>query len=117
MSRRGVKSYKKALSFYAHTWDLKKGTPIDSGDSIDDIVEYIRVNMYQINRKEKGGDDDSVSSEENDATPVVDKEDGPSSVGGGICAGDIREKNDADPEFVLLKVNDNTTAIDESGEN
>ena len=73
--------------------------------------------MYQINRKEKGGDCDSVSSEVNDATPVVDEEDEPSSTGGGICAGDTSEKSDADPEFALLKINDNTTAIDESGKN
>ena len=115
MARRGVKSYKKALSFCSHKWDLKKGAPIESGDSIDDIVEYVREKMYELSIKEKGGDDNSVSSEDNDATQVVDREDEPSGVAGGISNGDTEDQNDADTEFVLLKVNDNTTATDESG--
>ena len=94
---------------------MKKGAPIESGDSIDDIVEYVREKMYELSIKEKGGDDNSVSSEDNDATQVVDREDEPSGVAGGISNGDTEDQNDADTEFVLLKVNDNTTATDESG--
>lgn len=67
--------------------------------------------------KEKGADDDSVSSQDNDETPVIDQEDIPSSFGGDISVTDKNETSNADPEFVLLRVDGDTTTINDGVKN
>ena len=59
---RGVKNYKKALAFCGHKWDFETSEPKKSGDSIEDIVMYGRLNMYKALNKRC---DDTVVESEN----------------------------------------------------
>ena len=80
MARNGVKHYKKALSYCAHKWDLKKGVPIESGTTIEDIIEYVKRRMYINMMKQKSVEDLSVSSSDDDENPDVDEGKNPSGV-------------------------------------
>jgi hypothetical protein len=61
MAKRGLRDYRKALSFTADKWDLKRRQPIESGTSIDDVIEYVRCKMYLSTAKAItiDGDDES----------------------------------------------------------
>ena len=47
MAKRGTKTYRKALSFACRKWDIDKGEPKESGNSIDDVIKYVRREMYR----------------------------------------------------------------------
>ena len=68
MAKEGTKQYKKALSYCAHRWDLKTGTPLDSGHTVEDVIEYVRCKMYNHLQKFKKKDDSSVSSSDDEIT-------------------------------------------------
>ena len=58
MAKKGLKNYRKALSFTKDKWDLKKNVPIESGTTIDDTINYVRLRMYKSLILKKGQDDD-----------------------------------------------------------
>ena len=66
---KGVKTYKKALSLCAHKWDLDTNEPLESGDKIEDCVEYVRVKMYHLLVKRRGNTNDCDSVSETDEVP------------------------------------------------
>ena len=39
---KGSKYYKKAVAFNTHKWDSSKMEPKESGDSLEDCIEYVR---------------------------------------------------------------------------
>ena len=47
MAKEGMRSYRKALSFTKAKWDLKKQEPKESGTTVDDVFDYVRLKMYQ----------------------------------------------------------------------
>jgi hypothetical protein len=51
MAKRGLRDYRKALSFTTDKWDLKKKQPIESGTTVEDIIEYVRRKMYLSDNK------------------------------------------------------------------
>ena len=53
MGKRGLANYRKALSFASKKFDLEYLTVLESGNSIEDVIEYVRVEMYQIHLKEE----------------------------------------------------------------
>ena len=61
-AKRGIKSYKKALSFAASKWNLKTDSPIESGTTEDDVLQYVRERMYKLSKKS----DNDISSDEDD---------------------------------------------------
>ena len=69
MAIRGAREYKKALAFSTHRWDSGLMCPKRSGETIDDVIEYVRRSMYREKMKEKGkhkdGSEDD-SDEDND---------------------------------------------------
>jgi hypothetical protein len=90
MARRGLKSYRKALSFANDKWDIKKNEPKESGTTVEDVIEYVRCKMYlkdvivldddeylvngkieSPNKKPKISNDDSGSNSDNGAIAVV----------------------------------------------
>ena len=74
---RGVKTYKKALAFCAHKWNLDTNEPLDSGYKIEDCVEYVRVKMYHLLVKPRGNTDDCDSgSETEEVREFIDTENG-----------------------------------------
>ena len=78
---KGAREYKKALSFNNGVWDNVKMQPKDSGDSIDDCIEYVRREMYKLHMKPKDNEDESdLDSESHD---VLDNDED-SSVHDGI---------------------------------
>ena len=81
-----MKSCKKAQLFCAQKWDLAKGTPIESGTTIDDIVERARRKTHQLKMKEKGTYEESVTLSDNDDVPSINKRDVHASVGGDASA-------------------------------
>eukprot|EP00548_Thalassiothrix_antarctica_P015743 CAMPEP_0194166986 /NCGR_PEP_ID=MMETSP0154-20130528/2433_1 /TAXON_ID=1049557 /ORGANISM="Thalassiothrix antarctica, Strain L6-D1" /LENGTH=427 /DNA_ID=CAMNT_0038877803 /DNA_START=367 /DNA_END=1647 /DNA_ORIENTATION=- len=64
-AKRGIKSYKKALSFAASKWNLKTDSPIESGTTEDDVMQYVRERMFKLSQK----NDDNTSSDEDDIGP------------------------------------------------
>ena len=54
MARDGVKNYKKALSFCDIKYNSKTQTCINSGDTVQDVIEYVRCKMYQLLKKKQG---------------------------------------------------------------
>ena len=41
MAKKGVQEYRKALSYTKEKWDLKKNEPIESGTTVDDVIQYV----------------------------------------------------------------------------
>ena len=63
MAKKGIREYRKALSFTKDKWDLKTNQPKESGTSVDDVIEYVRQKMYKksivvIDSDGDGDDDD-----------------------------------------------------------
>ena len=53
MAKKGTSNFRKALSFAAKKFDLDKMTVKESGNTIDDVIEFVtRVEMYQIHLKD-----------------------------------------------------------------
>ena len=46
MAKRGMKDFRKAMAFTGDKWDMKKNTPIESGTTVADVIEYVRHKMY-----------------------------------------------------------------------
>ena len=58
-AERGVKQYKKALSFCANKWDFKTDATIELGTTKEDVIEYVREKMYNLLVKSKVVDSES----------------------------------------------------------
>jgi len=70
-AKRGIKSYKKALSFAASKWNLKTDSPIESGTTEDDVLQYVRERMYKLSQKtenELSSDEDDLGQDNTDST-------------------------------------------------
>ena len=46
MAKRDLCDYRKAMAFISDKWNVKTNEPIESGTTIDDIIEYVRRRMY-----------------------------------------------------------------------
>ena len=66
MAIRGARAYKKALAFSTHKWDKVKMKPKESGDNLDDVIEYVRRMMYRDKIKEKSKRSESSDDESED---------------------------------------------------
>ena len=53
MGKRGMATYKKALSYAVKKYDIENMKVLESGLSVDDVVEYVRTEMYQIHLKDE----------------------------------------------------------------
>ena len=72
MAIRGARAYKKALAFSTHKWDRVTMQPKKSGETIEDVIEYVRQRMYHEKQKEKKPSDSSEEeseSEDNEISP------------------------------------------------
>ena len=58
MAVRGARAYKKALAYSKDKWNMVSLEPKKSGETIEDVIEYVRVDMYK----------DLVSSEKYDGS-------------------------------------------------
>ena len=47
MARKGAQNFRKANSFAEEKWDVKKGESKESGNTIANIVNYVRIQMYK----------------------------------------------------------------------
>ena len=65
MAERGMRDYRKALAFTKDKWDEKKMQPLESGTSIEDVIEYVRQRMY-LHSHVKVGDDEDGSNDKDD---------------------------------------------------
>ena len=52
LGKKGIANYRKALSFASKKFDLDSMTVKESGSSVDDVIEFVRVKMYQEATKE-----------------------------------------------------------------
>ena len=69
LAKRSYKMFKKANSFAEQKWDIKKCQPKESGLTIEDIVYFVRTEMYKslnssMTEFEKGKEDDNELEEE-----------------------------------------------------
>ena len=74
--------FRKALSFASHKWDLHTDTPKESGTTVEDVIEYVRVKMYRLLKTKKSDSEDDEEIEYTDTDDEskynVDGEDGDS---------------------------------------
>ena len=47
MAKKGTANYRKALSFAVKKFDLDKMEVLESGNSVEDVIEYVRCEMYK----------------------------------------------------------------------
>ena len=47
MAKRGTKLYRKAQAYASRKWDLSEGKIKESGNTMDDVIEYVRKEMYK----------------------------------------------------------------------
>ena len=66
MAIRGARAYKKALAFSTHKWDKVTMKPKKSGETLDDVIDYIRRMMYRDKMKEKLKRSESSDDESDD---------------------------------------------------
>ena len=70
IAKKGLKHYRKALSFTKDKWDFKTNEPKMSGTTVDDVINYVRLKMYQSlvlkNEGEDVDDDDEVVAASNE---------------------------------------------------
>lgn len=67
MAKKGVRYYKKAMAYTAKKWDLSTNEPLDSGDTKDDVIEFVRRSMYLELHATDALDDSSVEGEDDDS--------------------------------------------------
>ena len=48
LAKKGLANYRKANSFAVQMWDEKKGEPKESGHTQDDVVKFVRTEMYKL---------------------------------------------------------------------
>ena len=53
LGKKGVANYKKALSFVVKKYDVENMKVLESGNSVEDVIEYVRVEMYQLHLKQE----------------------------------------------------------------
>ena len=51
--KKGTVAYKKALSFVVKKYDIENMKVLESGNSVEDVIEYVRVEMYQLHLKQE----------------------------------------------------------------
>ena len=47
MAKKGAAMFRKANSFAEQKWDVKLGQPKESGSTVDDAIEFVRVSMFK----------------------------------------------------------------------
>ena len=62
MVKKGMKDYRKAIAYTKDKWNLKTNTPIESGTTVDNVIEY--VHMYLSNLVTINDDNDEVNPPE-----------------------------------------------------
>ena len=72
MAIRGAKNYKKALAFCAEKYDMDKTEVKHLGDTVDDVIEHVRIQMYKLLVKKGKTDEFDVDSEGDE---IGDKDD------------------------------------------
>jgi hypothetical protein len=72
MVKRGMQDYRKAIAFTKDKWDLKKNSPIESGTTVDDIIEYVHRKMYLSNLVVIDNDNDEVNLRQKEVDIIVD---------------------------------------------
>ena len=73
MAKRGLKDYRKAMAFTGDMWDLKKNTPIASGTTAADTIEYVRRKMYLYTTKDIDREEDEDQQTENEIINEMNK--------------------------------------------
>ena len=67
MAVRGARAYKKDLAYSKDKWNMVSLEPKKSGETIEDVIEYVRFNMYKdlvSSKKHDGSTDEQSESEE-----------------------------------------------------
>lgn len=71
MAKRGTKFYRKALAYASRKYDLDTMQCKESGNTIDDVIEYVIVQMYKDSKKKDNNDSDDIVEEENELEEEV----------------------------------------------
>ena len=48
IAKKGVENYRKALAFASKKWDLKSNTPLESGYTKENLIDFVRLKMYEV---------------------------------------------------------------------
>ena len=86
LAKKGAKFFRRANSFAEQKWDMKKGLPVESGTTIDDVLKFVRQSMYEYvnsNKGEMSGDEDDNDDDNNNG------DDGGGSSGEGSSDEDV----------------------------
>ena len=59
MAKKGLREYRKALAFANMKWNMIKNEPKESGTTVEDVIEFVRCQMYLKDHVDLEGDVDS----------------------------------------------------------
>jgi hypothetical protein len=131
MAKRGMKDYRKALAFTKKKWDLKTNSPIESGTTVDDVIEYVRRSMYLSNHVAIDFENDEViesrrvDKEKNDQSQITvedeNKDDDTIDINVDVARGTTNNNDDNDYEENVKKrkksKNDDDSDYDDDDDN
>lgn len=97
MALRGIKCYKKALAFCLQKWDMEKMVCKKSGDTVEDVIDHVRLEMYKLHHKKKDNEESEPESEE-----LIEKDN-------NAADKDVNNSNDAAEVAVASTIDPGTT--------
>lgn len=59
MAKKGLREYRKALAFANMKWNIIKNEPKESGTTVEDVIEFVRCQMYLKDHIDLEGDVDT----------------------------------------------------------
>ena len=72
MAKKGMSDYRKAMAYTKDKWDIKKNCPIESGTTVEDVIDYVRRRMYLSNFVVIDDDNDDVNDGRNEVNDEVE---------------------------------------------
>ena len=75
LAKKGTANYRKALSFASKKLDLETMSVKESGNTLDDVIEYVRVEMYQLHLKDEAIKNKTIVLDDNEDDDNMNIED------------------------------------------
>ena len=68
LAKKGYEHHRKSLSDAERKWNMEKCEPIESGTTMDDVIDHVRQKMHDFANKstDKGVDDEDVEDKPKD---------------------------------------------------
>ena len=96
MAKRGLRDYRKAMAFTTDKWNIKTNEPIESGTTVDDVIEYVRRRMYLSSNIISIDDEDDNEAESEIMIELNKKKKGKTTKVNNVVDKTVLDSNDSD---------------------